>query len=148
MKRKIIYLSILILIIILMYALFSVRVNIPVPSENAVPVVYKDITTGYFEMSRFSIRDLLMNKVEILYMDGHNSDSTLIKFENCKPYETFEIYLIEDALVLFYNETKEGNREDRYFSIEGRPGFKNGDNIQVIKNDKRIFNIIVGYGME
>ena len=148
MKRKIIYLSILILIIILMSALFSVRVNIPVPSENAVQIVYKDITTQYFEISRFSFRDLLMNKVDILYMDGHTSDNTLIKFKNCRPYETFEVYLIEDTLVLFYNESKEGKREDRYFSIEGRPGNKNGDDIQVIKNDKRIFNVIVGYGIE
>jgi len=148
MKRRIIYLSILILVVILMYALFSVRVNIPVPSENAVQIEYKDITTEYFEISRFSIRDLLMNKVDILYIDGHTSDNTLIKFKNCKPYETFEVYLIEDTLVLFYNEKKEGKREDRYFSIEGRPGNKNGDNIQVIKNDKSIYNIIVGYGIE
>jgi len=131
-----------------MYTLFSVRVNIPVPSENAVQIAYKDITTKYFEISRFGFRDLLMNKVDILYMDGHTSDNTLIKFKNCKPYETFEVYLIEDTLVLFYNETKEGNREDRYFSIEGRPGNKNGDDIQVIKNDKRIFNVVVGYGIE
>jgi len=148
MKRRIIYLSILILVVILMYALFSVRVNIPVPSENAVQIEYKDITTEYFEISRFSIRDLLMNKVDILYIDGHTSDNTLIKFKNCKPYETFEVYLVEDTLVLFYNEKKEGKREDRYFSIEGRPGNKNGDNIQVIKNDKSIYNIIVGYGIE
>ncbi|MBI9014696.1 MAG: hypothetical protein JEZ08_20835 [Clostridiales bacterium] len=148
MKRKIIYLSILILVLILMYALYSVRVTIPVPSENAVQIEYKDITTEYFEISRFGIRDLLMNKVDILYIDGHTSDNTLIKFKNCKPYETFEVYLIEDTLVLFYNEKKEGNRQDRYFSIDGRPGFENGDNIQVIKNDKSIFNIIVGYGIE
>lgn len=148
MKRKIIYLSILILIILSVYALFSARVSIPVPSDDAIPLIYKDITTLYYENPRFTIRDLLPNKVEIEYIDGHTSDDTLIKFKNCKPYESFEIYLIEDALVLFYNESRSGESDNRYFSLEGRPGIKNEDDIQVIKNGKRIFNVIVGHAIE